>query len=139
MKLLSSIFGSDYESMLTPEEADTLLTTYDLAEFVKEEIRLAGADKKVSVTVDDDALLLTSDGYTHGLTVTMDSFGFWSIDTLISHENDGEYVSTGYSRTTEKTMTVIRAIARWIAGATRERVESRRPRFRLILERTVPA
>jgi glycine cleavage system aminomethyltransferase T len=139
MKLLSSIFGSDCESMLTPEEADTLLTTHDLAEFVKEEVRLAGADKKISITLDDDALYLTSEGYTHGLSVTTDPFGFWVIDTLVSQENDGEYVCAGNSRTTEKTMTVIRAIARWIAGATQERQEiQRRPRFRLILERTVP-
>jgi hypothetical protein len=124
--------------MLTPEEADTLLTTNDLAEFVKEEVRLAGVDQKISVEYQDEELCLTSEGHTHGLSITADSFGFWTIDTLILHESDGIYVHAGNSRTTERTITVIRAVARWIAGATEERHEVRRSRFRIILERTVP-
>ena len=124
--------------MLTPEEADTLLTTNDLAEFVKEEIRQALADQKISVGYQDNELRLTSTGYTHGLAITADSYGFWTIDTLILHESDGIYVHAGNPRTTERTMTVIRAIARWIAGATEERHEASKSRFRIIVERTVP-
>jgi hypothetical protein len=124
--------------MLTPEEADTLLTTNDLAEFVKEELKQACVDQKISVDHQDDELCLTSAGYTHGLSITADSFGFWTIDTLILHESDGIYVHAGNPRTTERTLTVIRAIARWIAGATGERPEATKPRFRIILERTAP-
>ena len=124
--------------MLTPEEADTLLTTNDLAEFVQEELRQAGADEKITIEHQEEELCLTSEGYTHGISITLDSFGFWTIDTLILHESDGIWVHTGNLRTTEKTMTVIRAIARWIAGATEERHEVSRPRLRIIVERTPP-
>ena len=101
--------------MLTPEEADLLLTTHDLARYVSEEVKRAGAEQKIVVDCSPEELRLTSAGFTHGLSIKIDVLGRWIISPRIMPDVDGEYVPSGPALSTEKTLTVIRAIARWIS------------------------
>jgi len=122
--------------MLTPEEADLLLTPRDLSAYVSEEVRKAGAEQKIVVDCLPEELRLTSASSAHGLSIAVDTFGRWTISPLILADSDGEYVPAGRTFSTEKTLTVIRAIARWISGAMTEHPEDKKTRFRLVIERT---
>jgi hypothetical protein len=55
--------------------------------------------------------------------VTTDPFGVWVINEVISQENDGVFTQSGNFHKTEKTITVLRAIASWI----RDLEDSTRP------------
>jgi len=46
--------------------------------------------------------------------VTTDPFGVWVINEVISQDNDGVFTQTGTLHKTEKTVTVLRAVASWI-------------------------
>jgi len=46
--------------------------------------------------------------------VKADPFGVWVISEVISQENDGIFTQSGNVHRTEKTITVLRAVASWI-------------------------
>jgi len=46
--------------------------------------------------------------------VTTDPFGVWVINEVISQDNDGIFTQSGPLHKTEKTITVLRAVASWI-------------------------
>ena len=121
--------------MLAPEDADLLLNIRDLATYVSEEVQRVGAEQKIVVDCLPEELRLTSSGFTHGLSIAIDICGRWTISPLIQPDSEGEYVHAGGSFSTESTLTVLRAIARWISGAMAERPDAKKGRFRLVLER----
>jgi hypothetical protein len=46
--------------------------------------------------------------------VKTDPFGVWVISEVISKDNDGIFTQSGNLHKTEKTITVLRAVASWI-------------------------
>ena len=100
--------------MMSMDTIDTILTPQDLAERIKEELQEAGGDSRIIVEYKMGEVFLNSEGHTHGISIALDSFGQWIIHEQISHENDGIFAQTGHSHKTESTVTVMRAIARWL-------------------------
>jgi hypothetical protein len=107
--------------MLNLDTVDMIVTTFDLSEHLNEELKEAGGDPKIVVSYKSGEVIMTSEGYTHGLCIGLDSFGRWVIHELISHENDGVFAQIGSSHKTEQTMTVMRAVARWMFDVVESR------------------
>jgi hypothetical protein len=53
-------------------------------------------------------------GFSNGLSVTTAPFGVRVISEVISQDTNGNFTQTGNRHKTYKTITVLRAVARWI-------------------------
>ena len=100
--------------MLRPADIETILTTHDLSVFLKDMVQKEDSDLKIDIDYESGELCMNCQGFSDGLSVKTDPFGVWVISELISQENDGIFTQTGSLYKTEKTMTVLRAVANWI-------------------------
>ena len=100
--------------MLRPEDVETILTTHDLSVFLQEMVQKEDRDLKIDIDYESGELCINCPGFSDGLSVKIDPFGVWIISELISQDNDGIFTQTGNLHKTETTMTVLRAVARWI-------------------------
>jgi hypothetical protein len=100
--------------MIRPEDAPAILTTHDLSVYLKDIVKREDCDLKIDVDYESGELFINCPGFSHGLSVTTDSFGVWMINEVISENNDGVFTQSGNFHKTEKTMTVLRAVATWI-------------------------
>ncbi len=100
--------------MLRPEDVETILTTHDLSVFLKDMVRKEDRDLKIDIDYESGELFINCPGFSNGLSVTTDPFGVWVISEMISQDNDGIFTQSGSRYKTEKTMTVLRAVASWI-------------------------
>jgi len=100
--------------MLRPEDVELILTTDDLSVFLKDMVRKEDRDLKINIDYESGEVFINCPGFSFGLSVTTDPFGVWVINELISQENDGVYTQSGNQHKTEKTITVLRAVASWI-------------------------
>ncbi|MGA2917998.1 hypothetical protein [Methanoregula sp.] len=101
--------------MLRPEDIETILTTRDLSVFLKEMVQKDDRDLKIDIDCESGELYINCPGFSNGLSVTTDPFGVWVISEVISKDNNGIFTQSGNLHKTEKTMTVLRAVASWIA------------------------
>ena len=97
--------------MLRPEDVETILTTKDLAVFLEEMVLREDCDLKIDVDYESGEVFINCPSFSNGLSVTTDQFGVWIINELVSKENDGVFTQSGNLYKTEKTMTVLRAVA----------------------------
>jgi hypothetical protein len=100
--------------MLRPDDIEIILTTYDLSVFLKDMVQKEDRDLKINIDYESGEVFINCPGFSYGLSVTTDPFGVWVINELISQDNDGVYTQSGHLHKTEKTMTVLRAVASWI-------------------------
>ena len=100
--------------MLSPEDVETILTTHDLSVYLKDMVQKEDRNLKIDIDYESGELFINCPGFSDGLSVKVDPFGVWVISEVISQENDGIYTQTGNLHKTEKTMTVLRAVASWI-------------------------
>ena len=100
--------------MIRPEDAEKILTTHDLSVYLREIVQKEDSELKIDIDYESGELFINCPGFSHGLSVTTDPFGVWVINEVISQENDGVFTQSGNFHKTEKTMTVLRAIASWI-------------------------
>ena len=100
--------------MLRPEDVETILTTHDLSVYLKEMVQKDDRDLKIDIDYESGELFINCPGFSNGLSVTTDPFGVWVISEVISQNNDGVYTQSGNLHKTEKTMTVLRAVASWL-------------------------
>jgi hypothetical protein len=101
--------------MLRPEDIETILTTRDLSVFLKEMVQKDDRDLKIDIDCESGEVYINCPGFSNGLSVTTDPFGVWVISEVISKDNNGIFTQSGNLHKTEKTMTVLRAVASWIA------------------------
>jgi hypothetical protein len=100
--------------MLRPEVVETILTTHDLSVYLKEMVQKEDRDLKIDIDYESGELFINCPGFSNGLSVTTDPFGVWVISEVISQDNNGIFTQSGNLYKTEKTMTVLRAVASWI-------------------------
>jgi hypothetical protein len=100
--------------MLRPEDVETILTTHDLSVYLTAMVQKDDRDLKIDIDYESGELFINCPGFSNGLSVTTDPFGVWVISELISQDNDGVFTQSGNLHKTEKTMTVLRAVASWI-------------------------
>lgn len=100
--------------MLRPEDVEKILTTHDLSEFLKDMFRVEDLDLNIDIDYESGELFINCTGFSNGLSIIVDPFGVWVIRESISKNNDGIYTQGRESHHTEHTITVIRAVARWI-------------------------
>jgi hypothetical protein len=100
--------------MLRPEDAEKILTTHDLSVYLRGIVQKEDRELKIDIDYESGELFINCPGFSYGLSVTTDPFGVWVINEVISQENDGVFTQSGTFHKTEKTMTVLRAIASWI-------------------------
>lgn len=100
--------------MLRPEDVETILTTQDLSVYLKDMVQNEDHDLKIDIDYESGELFINCPGFSYGLSVKTDPFGVWVISEVISQENDGIFTQSGNFHQTEKTMTVLRAVASWI-------------------------
>lgn len=100
--------------MLRPEDVETILTTHDLSVYLKEMVQREDRDLKIDIDYESGEVFINCPGFSYGLSVTTDPFGVWVISEVISQDNDGVFTQSGNIFKTEKTMTVLRAVASWI-------------------------
>ena len=100
--------------MLRPEDVETILTTRDLSVYLKDMVQKEDHDLKIDIDYESGELFINCPGFSYGLSVKTDPFGVWVISEVISQENDGIFTQSGNFHQTEKTMTVLRAVASWI-------------------------
>jgi hypothetical protein len=100
--------------MIRPEDAQKILTTHDLSVYLKDIVETEDSDLQIDADYESGELFINCPGFSYGLSVTTDTFGVWVINEVISQENDGVFTQSGNSHKTEKTITVLRAIASWI-------------------------
>jgi hypothetical protein len=103
-----------YRTMIRPEDVETILTTQDLSVYLKDMVRKDDRDLKIDIDYESGELFISCPGFSFGLSIKTDPFGVWVISELISQENDGIFTQSGNFFKTEKTMTVLRAVASWI-------------------------
>jgi hypothetical protein len=118
--------------MVSTEDIDTLLTIDDLAAHLRNDLDRIGGDPRIVFRTEDDELIMTAEGFVRGLAIGIDTFGRWKMFNLISHEDDGEWVKTGDTHTTESIMTVFRTVAKWMEEARRPPEPVVRYRFALL-------
>ena len=53
-------------------------------------------------------------GFSQDLSASTDPFGVWVINEVISKDNNGIFTRSGKLYRSEKTITVLRAVASWI-------------------------
>jgi hypothetical protein len=100
--------------MLRPEDIETILTTHDLAVCLKEMVLKEDCELKIDVDYESGEVFINCPSFSNGLSVTTDQFGVWVINEVISKNNDGIFTQSGNLYKTERTMTVLRAVASWI-------------------------
>ena len=100
--------------MLCPEDIETILTTHDLSVYLKDMVQNEDRELKINIDYESGELFINCPGFSYGLSVTTDPFGVWVINEIISHDNDGIFTQSGNLHKTEKTITVLRAVASWI-------------------------
>jgi hypothetical protein len=100
--------------MLRPEDVETILTAHDLSVYLTAMVEKDDRDLKIDIDYESGELFINCPGFSNGLSVTTDPFGVWVISELISQDNDGVFTQSGNLHKTEKTMTVLRAVASWI-------------------------
>ena len=100
--------------MLRPDDVETILTTHDLSVYLKDMVQKEDRELKIDIDYESGELFINCPGFSYGLSVTTDPFGVWVINEVISHDNDGVFAQSGNLHKTEKTMTVLRAVASWI-------------------------
>lgn len=100
--------------MLRPEDVETILTTHDLSVYLNDMVQKEDRDLKIDIDYESGELFINCPGFSNGLSVKTDPFGVWVISEVISQENDGIFTQSGNLHKTEKTMTVLRAVASWI-------------------------
>ena len=100
--------------MLRPEDVETILTTHDLSVYLTEMVQKDDRDLKIDIDYESGELFINCPGFSNGLSVTTDPFGVWVISEVISQDNDGVFTQSGNLHKTERTITVLRAVASWI-------------------------
>jgi hypothetical protein len=100
--------------MILPEDVEKILTTQDLSEYLKDLLQKEDLDLNIDIDLESGELFINSKGFSNGLSVLVDAFGVWVIRETISEKNDGIFTQGKKSHHTENTVTVIRAVARWI-------------------------
>jgi len=100
--------------MLRPEDVETILTAYDLSVYLKDMVQREDRNLKIDIDYESGELFINCPGFSFGLSVKTDPFGVWVISEVISQENNGIFTQTGNLHKTEKTITVLRAVASWI-------------------------
>lgn len=100
--------------MLRPEDVETILTTHDLSVYLLDMVKKDDRDLKIDVDYESGEVFINCPGFSNGLSVTTDPFGVWVINETISKDNDGIFTQSGNHHKTERTMTVLRAVANWI-------------------------
>ncbi|ABS56059.1 hypothetical protein Mboo_1542 [Methanoregula boonei 6A8] len=100
--------------MLRPEDVETILTTHDLSVYLKKMVQTDDRKLKIDIDYESGELFINCPGFSGGLSVRADPFGVWVISEVISQNNDGIFTQTGKLHKTEKTITVLRAVASWI-------------------------
>jgi hypothetical protein len=100
--------------MLRPDDVETILTTHDLSVYLREMVQKEDCELKIDIDYESGELFINCPGFSYGLSVTADPFGVWVINEIISHDNNGIFTQSGNLHKTEKTMTVLRAVANWI-------------------------
>jgi hypothetical protein len=100
--------------MLRPEDVETILTTHDLSVYLKEMVQKEDRELKIDIDYESGELFINCPGFSNGLSVTTDPFGVWVISEVISADNNGIFTQSGKLHKTEKTVTVLRAVASWI-------------------------
>jgi hypothetical protein len=100
--------------MLRPEDIETILTTHDLSVYLKKMVQKEDSELKIDIDYESGELFINCPGFSNGLSVTTDPFGVWIINEVISQDNNGIFTQSGKLFKTEKTVTVLRAVASWI-------------------------
>ena len=100
--------------MLRPEDVETILTTHDLSVYLMDMVKKEDRDLELNIDYESGELSVNCPGFSYGLSVKTDSFGVWVISEMISQDNDGIFTQSGNIYKTEKTVTVLRAVACWI-------------------------
>lgn len=113
---ISSTLGKSHEVMLMlrPEDIGKILTTHDLSAYLEKMVQRDDLGLHIHVEYETGELFMNCRGFSNGLSILIDPFGVWVIRETISKENDGVFTQSKDFYKTEHTMTVIRAIARWI-------------------------
>ncbi|MFA5331859.1 MAG: hypothetical protein WC342_05725 [Methanoregula sp.] len=100
--------------MSEAEDICQILTTYDLSLYVRDILEKKKINRALDVDYESGELFLSYKDFDYGLSVTIDVFGVWTINELLSKENDGVFTQSGNLHKTESTMTVLRAISSWL-------------------------
>jgi hypothetical protein len=100
--------------MLRPEDVEKILTTHDLSAYLKDMLQREDRDLNIDIDYESGELFINCKGFSNGLSILIDTFGVWVIREVISKNNDGIFTQSKNSHKTEDTVTVIRAVARWI-------------------------
>jgi hypothetical protein len=100
--------------MVRPEDVETFLTTHDLSVFLKDMVQKDDRDMKIDVDYESGELCINCPKFSDILSVKIDPFGVWVFSELNSQDNDGISTQSGNIDKTEKTITVLRAVANWI-------------------------
>jgi hypothetical protein len=100
--------------MLRPEDVETILTTQDLSAYLKDMLKKEDRDLNITIDYESGELFMNAKGFSNGLSILIDQFGVWVIREVISEDTDGTFTQGKDSYRTENTITVIRAVARWI-------------------------
>jgi hypothetical protein len=101
--------------MLRPDDVETILTTRDLSVYLRDMVQKDDRELHIDIDYESGELYINCPGFSDGLSVKTDPFGVWVISELVSQENDGVFTQTGNLHKTERTITVLRAVASWIA------------------------
>jgi hypothetical protein len=100
--------------MLRPDDVETILTTHDLSVYLKAMVQKEDRDLKLNLDYESGELSINCPGFSYSLLVKTDTFGVWVISEMISKDNDGIFTQGVDLFKTEKTMTVLRAVASWV-------------------------
>ncbi len=100
--------------MFRPEDVEMILTTHDLSVYLKDMVQKEDRDLHIDIDYESGEVFISCPGFSNGISVTIDPFGVWVINELISQDNDGIYTQSGNLYRTENTMTVLRAVASWV-------------------------
>ena len=100
--------------MLRPEDVEKILTAKDLSVYLKDMLKKEDRNLNIEIDYESGELFINCKGYSNGLSILVDTFGVWVIREVISKNNDGNFSQSKSSYNTENTVTVIRAVARWI-------------------------
>ncbi len=100
--------------MLRPEDVEKILTTQDLSAYLKDMLQREDRNLNIDIDYESGELFIHCKGFSYGLSVLIDPFGVWLIREVISKDSGETFTQGKNSFKTENTVTVIRAVARWI-------------------------
>ena len=100
--------------MLRPKDVEKILTTADLSEYLKNMLKTEDRDLNLDIDLESGELFINCKGFSNGLSILVNTFGVWVIREAISKNDDGIFTQSKNCYKTENTITVIRAVARWI-------------------------